>query len=31
MTEVHSDGSIMEGWFLLGIHKYQGHQITYHM
>lgn len=27
----HSDGSIMEGWFLLGINQAKGKQITYHL
>lgn len=27
----HSDGSSFEGWFLLGIGKERGDQITYHM
>lgn len=29
-TEVHSDGSKWDGWFLLGIGKQKGEQITYH-
>lgn len=27
----HSDGSVMEGWFVLGIGKEKGKQITYHL
>lgn len=27
----HSDGSHFEGWFLLGMHKEPGLQITYHL
>jgi hypothetical protein len=27
----HSDGTEMEGWFLLGINKEPGEQITYHI
>ncbi len=27
----HSDGSIMDGWFLLGINQDHGKQITYHL
>ncbi len=27
----HSDGSVMEGWFILGIGKKEGDQITYHL
>jgi hypothetical protein len=30
-TTVHSDGSVWEGWFLLGINKEKGKQITYHL
>lgn len=30
-TKVHSDGSIWEDWFLLGIDKEKGKQITYHL
>jgi len=30
-TKVHSDGSVWEGWFLLGIFKEPGKQITYHL
>lgn len=28
---MHSDGSCFEGWFILGIHKEKGKQITYHL
>ena len=27
----HSDGSVMEGWFIMGIYKNAGNQITYHL
>jgi len=27
----HSDGSMYEGWFILGINKEKGKQITYHI
>ena len=27
----HSDGSFMEGWFVLGMHREPGMQITYHL
>lgn len=30
-SKVHSDESIWEGWFLLGIHVIPGKQITYHL
>jgi ParB/RepB/Spo0J family partition protein len=30
-TKVHFDGTIMDGWFLLGIGETSGHQITYHL
>lgn len=30
-TKVHSDGSVWEGSFLLGIGKEKGKQITYHL
>ena len=30
-SKVHSDGSIMDGWFILGINVKQGEQITYHL
>jgi hypothetical protein len=30
-SKLHSDGSAYEGWFLLGIDKKPGQQITYHM
>ena len=28
---LHSDGSKYEDWFILGIHKGEGFQITYHL
>ncbi len=30
-SKLHSDGSSFEGWFLLGINKSKGKQITYHL
>ncbi len=30
-SKVHSDGSVWDGWFMLGIFKEQGKQITYHL
>jgi hypothetical protein len=30
-SKAHSDGSIWDGWFLLGIGKKSGEQITYHL
>jgi len=27
----HSDGSVWDGWFILGINKKAGEQITYHL
>lgn len=30
-SEAHSDGSKYDGWFILGIHKTEGKQITYHL
>lgn len=30
-SELHSDGSSFEGWFVLGIGTEKGHQITYHL
>lgn len=30
-SELHSDGSNFEGWFILGIGKEKGKQITYHL
>jgi hypothetical protein len=30
-TRVHSDGSSFDGWFVLGIGKQRGEQITYHL
>lgn len=30
-TVYHSDGSVWEGWFLLGMFKEKGKQITYHL
>lgn len=30
-SKLHSDGTSFEGWFILGIGKEQGQQITYHL
>ncbi len=30
-SKLHSDGSEFEGWFILGIYKEKGKQITYHL
>lgn len=30
-SKAHSDGSIWDGWFILGINKNPGEQITYHL
>jgi hypothetical protein len=30
-SRFHSDGTFIEGWFLLGIGKAKGEQITYHL
>lgn len=30
-SKVHSDGSVWDGWFILGINKAPGKQITYHL
>lgn len=30
-SQWHSDGSSMDGWFVLGIGKEKGEQITYHL
>lgn len=30
-SKAHSDGSIWEGWFILGMFKEAGEQITYHL
>lgn len=30
-SKVNGDGSVWEGWFILGINKKQGEQITYHL
>jgi len=27
----HSDGTIFEGWFIMGIGSFEGQQITYHL
>ena len=31
MSELHSDGSKFEGWFILGINSKKGEQISYHL
>jgi len=30
-SQKHSDGSNIDGWFILGINKKKGEQITYHL
>ncbi len=30
-SKLHSDGSSFDGWFILGINKKEGMQITYHL
>ena len=30
-SKLHSDGTKFDGWFILGINKEQGKQITYHL
>ena len=30
-SKAHSDGSVWDGWFVLGIFKETGRQITYHL
>lgn len=30
-SKAHSDGSVWDGWFILGINKRKGEQITYHL
>jgi hypothetical protein len=30
-SKVNGDGSVWEGWFILGINKEEGKQITYHI
>lgn len=30
-SKTHSDGSVWDGWFILGIFKEPGKQITYHL
>jgi hypothetical protein len=30
-ARAHSDGSVQEGWFILGIGSEKGEQITYHL
>lgn len=31
MSKTHSDGSVWDDWFILGINKDKGEQITYHL
>lgn len=31
ITKLHSDGSKIDGWFVMGIGKEKGNQITYHL
>ena len=30
-TKIHSDGTTWDGWFVLGLNKERGEQITYHL
>jgi hypothetical protein len=30
-TQTHSDGSVLKGWFVLGVDYKAGEQITYHL
>ena len=30
-SKAHSDGSVWDGWFILGLNKEAGKQITYHL
>ena len=30
-SKLHSDGSVMQGWFIMGIGKEKGEQISYHL
>lgn len=30
-SRVHSDGSVMEGWFIMGLYEFEGGQISYHL
>ena len=30
-STTHSDGSAIDGWFVLGMFRQMGHQITYHL
>jgi len=30
-SKAHSDGSVWDGWFILGLYKDRGKQITYHL
>ncbi len=30
-SKAHSDGTTYDGWFILGIAKAKGYQITYHL
>jgi hypothetical protein len=31
MSKLHSDGTLFDGWFIMGIGKEKGSQITYHL
>jgi len=31
MSKLHSDGTSFDGWFIMGIGKEKGNQITYHL
>lgn len=30
-SKLHSDGTMFDGWFIMGINKEKGKQITYHL
>lgn len=30
-SKTHSDGSVMDGWFIMGIKRQKGNQISYHL
>jgi len=31
MSRLHSDGTFLDGWFVLGVNQWRGGQITYHL
>ena len=30
-SRLHSDGSVLDGWYIMGIGYFKGHQLTYHL